>query len=284
MPDSDGTSTYQRPADQDASLEVYTHRWSPSREATVRGGVYLLHGTGEHGARYERLAQRLASEGWAVASHDHLGHGRSGGPRGRILIPGTYATRAAIEFNAFANEIGTTPYLFGHSLGGVVAAELALLHRMPVAGLVLSAPAIVPRLTWQNWLKLKLMALLAPTVAVNIPYDASYLTHDTEQQAIANADPLNHGFKSAEFVSWLMAAAERLESSGAKTDVATLLLIAGGDEVIDTARTRAFASRVPADLLTVQQYDGAHHEILNEVPSIRDRAANDIVAWLDDHG
>lgn len=283
MNEASAAQGYVRPADQDDSLEVHRHRWTPSlpEGQAVRGAVYLLHGTGEHAARYDRLAQLLVADGWAVAAHDHVGHGRSGGPRGRIPIPGSYATRAAIEFGAFAEEIGCKPFLFGHSLGGVIAAELVLLHRLPVSGLLLSAPAVVPKLTWQNRLQLKLFSLLIPTYAVNIPYDPSHLTHDPEQQRIASADPLNHGFKSAEFVSWLMAAAHRLEAAPAQLDVDTLLMIAADDRVIDIARTQAFAAGMRQDLLTVHTYEGAYHEILNEVPEIRQRAADDILAWLD---
>ncbi len=274
-----------RPADQDASLEVHRHRWLP-REGVPRKpqGVYLLHGTGEHGARYARLASRLAAAGWAVGAHDHPGHGLSGGLQGRIPIPGTYATRAAIEFSAFERETGATPFLFGHSLGGVVAAELVLLHRLPVAGLLLSAPAIVPRLGWQDALRLKLYSVLVPRLTVNTPYDPSRLTHDLEQQRLASADPLIHGYKSAEFVSWLIAAAERVSAAAEQLDVDTLLMIAGDDVVIDIERTREFAARLPSHHLTMTTYEHCHHELLNAAPETRQRIEGDILEWLSARG
>lgn len=267
---------------QDASTEVYRHRWAPAADGPRRPrGVYLLHGTGEHAARYERLARRLTAAGWHVGAHDHPGHGRSGGPRGRVPVPGSLATRAAIEVARFARETDATPFLFGHSLGGVVAAELVVLHHLPVAGLLLSAPAIVPRLSRRDTIKLKLLSMVAPTHIANIAYDPSYLTHDPEQQRIAHADPLIHGFKSAEFIGWLMNAAERVQHAGQHLAVPTLVMIAGDDVVIDTERTRQFVEAAPNDLVTTKVYPGCQHELLNAPPQERAQVEQDILDWLD---
>ena len=270
---------------QDASAEVHRHRWTPPAGAPTRPrGVYLLHGTGEHGARYERLARRLVAEGWPVGAHDHPGHGRSGGRRGRLPATGSYATCALAECERFARETGAAPFLFGHSLGAVVACELALVHRAELAGLVLSAPAIVPRLTRREARKLRALSLLAPWLALELPYEPTRLTHDPEQRRAALDDPLIHGFKSAEKIGWLMRTAAHVEELGDRLEVDALVLVAGGDVVIDTERTRRFVARAPERLVTVRTYEGAHHELLNEVPELRGRVEDDIVAWLAERG
>jgi len=191
------------------------------------------------------------------------------------------ATRAAIECSTFAHACGAAPFVFGHSLGGVVACELALLHGIELAGLVLSAPAIVPQLTRAEALKLRTLALLAPGHTVELPYDPTRLTHDPEQQRLALADPLIHGFKSAELIGWLMHAAEQVLAASHLLDVPTLVLIAGDDVVIDTERTRQFVSGAPQRLITAVEHAGCHHELLNERPQARQRVEDDIVAWLD---
>ena len=261
--------------------DIHRHRWEP-REGVGRraGGVYLLHGIGEHAARYERLAARLARAGWAVAAHDHRGHGRSGGARGVARPPDRLVRDARVELERFAADIGTAPFLFGHSLGGVVATELALERRVPLAGLVLSAPAIVPRLTPADRMKLRVMSALAPSHALELPYDASRLTHDADEIAAAQGDALIHGFKSAGLVNWLLAAAERALERAAELDLPTLLLVAGEDLLIDGESTLAFAEGVPAARLTLHRYEGCRHELLNEVPERRERVMADIVGWL----
>lgn len=260
---------------------IHTHRWQPPEgERKQPHGVYLLHGTGEHAARYQRLAARLVKLGFCVGAHDHPGHGNSTGVRGVIDPPGSLVTQSAIQFQAFARETGSTPILFGHSLGGVIAAELVLIHRLPVMGLILSAPAFVPHISLRNRIRLSVLSQLAPLYAVDIPYDASRLTSDENEQRLANADPLNHGVKSASLVNWLKQAGRRVYDQAEQLNVETLLLIAGSDPVIDSNYSRIFAKRCSTDLLTVHEYEGYRHEILNETPERRNRVMRDIENWL----
>ena len=262
--------------------ELHRHRWDPPAGATPRPcGVYLLHGIGEHAGRYERLAARLVREGWSVAAHDHRGHGRSGGARGVALPPDRLVADARGELERFAERTGSEPVLFGHSLGGVVATEIALERGVALAGLALSAPAIVPRLTATDRLKLRLMTTLAPSRALELPYDANRLTHDPVEIAAAHADELVHGFKSAGLVNWLIGSARRALERAPEIDVPTLLLIAGEDLLIDTAETIAFAERLPAPGPTVHRYEGYRHELLNETTDRRERVTADIVRWLE---
>jgi len=243
-------------------------------------GIYLLHGSGEHAARYDTFARRIAAQGFRVGAHDHTGHGRSTGQRGLIDPPGAFATQAAIQIQAFAWETDSTPLLFGHSLGGALATEMVLQHHLPVSGLMLSAPAFVPIMRPIDKLKLKLLTLFAPKLCLDLGYDASRLTHDESMQAIATSDPLMHGFKSSTLVNWLLTTGQRSIENAEQLNVDTLLLIAGADPIIDSSQTRVFAKRVPQRLLTVHEYDDYYHELLNETPERRNRVMDDIDEWL----
>jgi len=124
---------------------IHCYRWHPLREGPQQSrGIYLLHGIGEHAGRYERLANHLTKLGYEVGAHDHPGHGQSTGKRG-VLESNTQLERCAAEqFDAFHSETGAVPFLFGHSLGGLVATSMVLSHDVKVAGLLLSAPAYRP--------------------------------------------------------------------------------------------------------------------------------------------
>lgn len=261
---------------------IHRHRWDPPAGVAVQAnGIYLLHGIGEHAARYERLANRLAARGYRVAAHDHVGHGRSSGRRGVAEPADRLVSDAAAEFERFTTTCGAPAYLLGHSLGGVVAMALLLSRTVSPAGLLLSAPAIVPQLTATDRLKLQVMSILAPTLALELPYDAARLTHDPDEIAAAESDELIHGFKSAGLVGWLMtSAADALERAG-EIDVATLLMVAGEDLLIDIGLTMQFAERISPTLLTLHRYEGFHHELLNETPERRERVMRDIEDWLD---
>lgn len=58
-------------ASDGATLTLY--HWAPSGAA--RATVQIAHGMAEHGARYGRLGELLAAEGFAVYANDHRGHG-----------------------------------------------------------------------------------------------------------------------------------------------------------------------------------------------------------------
>jgi len=256
-------------------------RWEPSADTPVnKHSIYLLHGAGEHAARYEHLATRLANAGFRVGAHDHRGHGKSDGKRGVIDPAGSLVTQAAIEYQKFAAQTDCQPVLFGHSMGGIVATELVLEHGLPVAGLILSAPAFVPYTRKRDRMQVNLLARLAPTMTVERAYDASKLTHDEQRRQQAEADPLNHGFKSASLVKWLLSSGERQLRNASQLNVDTLLLIAGSDPVVDSSKTQKFVDDAPVDKLTVHVYDGYLHEILNETPERSVRVFDDIERWV----
>ena len=263
------------------TMRINTLRWQPPAGVPVKQtGIYLLHGNGEHAARYAKLAERLTQAGYRVGAHDHPGHGESSGTRGVIDPPGALVTQAAIQCQQFAVETGCAPVLFGHSLGGVTATELVLQHGLPVAGLILSAPAFRPIVRRQDRLKAKLLAHLAPTFTVSRPYNASRLTHDEAIRAQAEADQLNHGFTSASVVSWLLSSGEKQLELAGELSINTLILIAGEDTVVDSMAAKAFAEAAPADRVTVHWYEQCRHEILNESAELAEAAYNDIDQWL----
>ena len=61
--------------------------WPLSEGERLRGVVVIVHGLGEHAGRYDHVARRLNSWGFAVRGYDHYGHGDSGGVRGALPSP-----------------------------------------------------------------------------------------------------------------------------------------------------------------------------------------------------
>ncbi|MEY3253227.1 MAG: hypothetical protein RL227_2200, partial [Pseudomonadota bacterium] len=59
-------------------------RWAAASGAAPRGQVLIVHGLGEHAARYAHVAAALNAEGWSVLGFDQRGHGRSTGRRGTL--------------------------------------------------------------------------------------------------------------------------------------------------------------------------------------------------------
>ena len=60
--------------------KFHAQAWEPDEKP--RAAVALVHGLGEHVARYAPMGDAFAKAGFALIGFDLRGHGRSGGSRG----------------------------------------------------------------------------------------------------------------------------------------------------------------------------------------------------------
>ena len=58
--------------------------WPLERNVPLRGVVLLVHGLGEHAGRYDHVAKKLNTWGYAVRGYDQWGHGESAGVQGSM--------------------------------------------------------------------------------------------------------------------------------------------------------------------------------------------------------
>jgi alpha-beta hydrolase superfamily lysophospholipase len=242
--------------------------------------VYLLHGLGEHSGRHEALARWFAARGWIVRAHDHVGHGRSEGRRGVIADPDQLARHAERELARFAADLGSAPLLFGHSLGGALAAELVVHRKVPVRGLILSSPALATGMTPGQRALAAVLGALAPSLAVGNGLEPSQLSHDPEVVRAYLEDPLVHDRISARLVRWLVRAGERARALAHTLEVPTLLLVAGSDRLVDPVGSRTFFEKTPGGRAQLKWYADMRHEILNETADRQARVLDDLEDWL----
>ena len=113
---------------------LFTRTYLP--DGTARAAVIVAHGYAEHSGRYEALAHRLVAEGYAVYALDYRGHGQSGGKRASIRVFREYVDDL-VRFIDRVRETRPHPprFLFGHSMGGLIALQLVLEHPEKVEGL-----------------------------------------------------------------------------------------------------------------------------------------------------
>ncbi|HTT26290.1 MAG TPA: lysophospholipase, partial [Thermoplasmata archaeon] len=120
---------------------LFSTRWPA--DGTPRATVLLVHGLKDHSGRYGVLARALQREGVDVHAFDLRGHGRSGGDRQWVARFDDLVD----DLDQFATprmEGASSTFAFGHSMGGAVVLRWIALRRPPLAGVVLSAPAIRP--------------------------------------------------------------------------------------------------------------------------------------------
>ena len=82
--------------------------------------VLIVHGGGEHSARYDHVAGQMVGAGLDVHSFDWVGHGGSGGSRWHIDLYETYYDDLA-ERIAYTRHPDLPLVLYGHSMGGLIS-------------------------------------------------------------------------------------------------------------------------------------------------------------------
>jgi pimeloyl-ACP methyl ester carboxylesterase len=106
-------------------------RWEP--DGPVRGSAVLLHGVAALAGTWWRIGPGLASRGWEATALDLPGHGQM--PRLRRPLDLDVLVAGVVD-----RLPGPVDLLIGHSLGAIVALEIA--HRYPdaVRAIVLEDP------------------------------------------------------------------------------------------------------------------------------------------------
>ncbi|MCW5651038.1 MAG: lysophospholipase [Ramlibacter sp.] len=274
----------------DSTLSTFTasdgdnlalQEWPLAEDTALRGAVVLVHGLGEHAGRYDHVAQRLNSWGFAVRGYDQYGHGESGGVRGGLPDDDRLLEDLAdlVDSTRMRLPDGAPLLLLGHSMGGLVAGRFVAQGRRPVDGLVLSSPALDPGLNPLQKLLLAVVPRVAPNLTVGNGLDSSYISHDPAVVAAYRADPLVHDRISGRLARFIADGGPATVAQAARWQVPTLLMYAGADRLVNPAGSRAFAAAAPPDRVTSRCFDNLYHELFNELD--RERVFEVLKAWLD---
>ena len=253
----------------DDGLKLHTRHWPAT--AAERGQILIVHGLGEHSARYEHVAAALAAEGWDVHGWDQRGHGRSEGKRGDIPDPDALLRDTARVIDAVRRPDARFA-LLGHSMGGLVAARFAAeaLSPQPAAwsrpldGLVLSSPALDAGLSGGQKLALALAENLAPGLAVGNGLKPAWICRDPAVVQAYTADPLVHDRITARLTRFIVDGGERVIADAPRWSVPTLLMWAEADRCVAPRGSEAFAAAAPAQVVATRPWPGLSHEIFNE--------------------
>jgi alpha-beta hydrolase superfamily lysophospholipase len=277
-----------------------------------KGVVIICHGLAEHSARYQRFAAFLASRGYHVFAHDHRGHGHTRAPDAPL---GRFAGKdgaglvvedvMAVRGFAAGHHPRLPIILFGHSMGGMIAAATAEAHPSVFNGLAIwnadlhpglagkagvailkaerfykgsDVPSLYgPKFTCEAWAK--------SIPDARTPFD--WLSRDLREVEAYIADPLC-GF-AASVSMWLdvLGLADRsgrISSLSRQPNNLPVCLVGGGhDPATDNGRAMAWLARRMRALgmtdVALTIHDDMRHETLNELG--REDAMKAFAAWAD---
>jgi alpha-beta hydrolase superfamily lysophospholipase len=297
-----------------APADIAVKTWAPAR--TPRAILQLNHGMAEYIDRYEGFAGAAAARGYLVVGMDFIGHGDTAPsaaeishmgallPGGRnVLIEDMHTLRTTTQ----AAHTGLPYVMFGHSMGSFVLRAYLGQHGAGLAGAVICGTGHLPPATlgFAHGL-LRAMGLFHKADyrseffarltlgAHNKPFEKpgpartqfDWLTRDEAQVDAYAADPRCHVTFTLSANRYLIDAYRRAAS--AATFAATpaglpLLLVSGAADPVglmgrSPLRVRELYEASGHTDVTLNLYDGARHELLNETN--RDDVGRDILDWM----
>jgi alpha-beta hydrolase superfamily lysophospholipase len=270
------------PVTTDDGLALHLRTW-PASDAR-RGVAVLVHGLGEHSARYDNVARRLNGLGFTVVGYDHRGHGRSPGPRGGMPADESLCADLGRVLRAARASVPGPLVLIGHSLGGLIAGRFVAegLKAQPAAwwcrvdALVMSSPALDPGTSAVQKLLLAVVAPMLPDLAVSNGLKVDWISRDAGVVQAYAADPLVHDRVTGRLGLFVARQGPAVIAAAPKWTTPTLLMWAGADRCVAPAGSAAFAAGAPRDVVTAREWPGLFHEIFNEPEQ------GDVLKALDD--
>jgi alpha-beta hydrolase superfamily lysophospholipase len=244
------------------------------------GSVLIVHGLGEHSGRYEHVGDQLAAAGLEAYAYDHRGMGASGGRRGDIerwsLYHDDLADRLAV---VRAAATGRPVVLYGHSVGGLIAAGYLMSDRPKPDLAVLSSPALDSTLPgWKKSLA-PLLAKVAPTASIPNGINGETLSRDPSVAAKTVDDPYCVKTSTARFAAEALTEQSRVRAAaGGGFGMPTLVLHGEDDGLVPAAASEVLATAPGVERRT---YPGLRHELHNEPEGTQ--VIDDIIAWLRIH-
>jgi acylglycerol lipase len=243
--------------------------------------LVLLHGIASHAGWFGETAAALKQRGVAVYAPDRRGSGRSGGPRGHLP---SYE-RALLDVEEFlrlvASEHQRTPlFLAGSSWAAKLGVVHAALRPVPLSGLLLLGPGLLPRVNLSPARRVAVVAghLVAPKARLPIPLTPELYTTNPRYLAFIRADPLRLLTATTQFF-WQTARLDRMRRPASTALRAPLLVLQGeNDAMMDVPGTWRWFSGLGIEDKTYRAYPGAGHTL--DFEPDRARYLDDMLAWL----
>ncbi len=265
--------------------------------------IVLLPGWSESYAKYLEVIYDLYQEGYSIYALDHRGQGFS-----KHLVESNSQISYVEKFDYYLNdlaifmntivlkEVSEKPYLLAHSMGGAISLLYLKDHQDQFKAAVLCSPMLqintkpYPTVVANGLIGvLKLLGKgknYAPGKGDYNP-DASFekniLTHSKVRYQMSHMMNFIYpetiiGGPSVNWIFESVKATKKLKKVGAELKLPILMFQASADEIVKTKRQGKLCKRA-ADC-RIEVFEGAHHEILMEQDTHRDRAMSEIKSFF----
>lgn len=258
---------------------LYYQSWHP--EGSAKAALVIVHGLGEHSGRYPNLVDVLVPAGYAVYGFDNRGHGKSAVKLcAHVMSWSEYLDDTAAFMQLARRQEPELPlFLYGHSMGGLIALGYAEGNPEGLKGVIASAPSVgavdaSPLLLLIG----RILSRIAPAFSLDSGLDATTLSREPAVVAAYQNDPLVTGKVSARFSTEFTAAIDRARAGASSFSLPLLMIHGEADRLVPIAGTHEYFQKVPQSDKKLIVYPDGFHEPHNDLQ--HQQVAADIVAWL----
>lgn len=258
----------------------------------TKGDILLLHGAFVGGWIFERMRAELNRRGWKTHAPDLPFHGSEyagAAPHPDLKRQGLSEYRAALtaEIHRLTQPGQPVPVLIGHSLGGLLAQQLAAQNM--ARAMVLLAPVapwgILPKTRWEMETIYGLMKAhvvdkaLPPNFEVATKYSMDRIPPARQRDIFARLVP-ESGRMLHETLLWWMDWQAASYVPARQMQAPTLVLCGSDDKVTPPATGRSVARRYPGRAV-YREIPDLSHFIFGEPQE--DAVIATVADWLDAH-
>jgi alpha-beta hydrolase superfamily lysophospholipase len=262
-------------------MQLFGQAWLP--EQPPRAVVALVHGFGEHGGRYTYLAEALTGAGYVLSTFDHRGHGRSPGLRGHVDRADQFLADIKASLVVAKDLAPAVPlFLFGHSMGGLLALNYAIRSPEGLFGVIASAP-LLSQPNVAPWMTFAAGALsrIKPDFSFDTGVKPETISRDPAEVKRYRDDPYVHGRASARLGTEVPTAQTWTQAHAGELRIPLLLYHGTDDPLVPIAGSRTFFANVKVADKEWIEWPGGYHESHNDLH--RGEVFTAVLNWLERH-
>ena len=261
--------------------QIYSQLWEPKNK--VAGVIILVHGLGEHADRYgTHFAKYFNDKKYAIVTFDLPGHGKSGAKRGQIKQADDFRKLVSSSIAYAKTKYPNLPiFIYGHSLGGLIALESLIRNKPEINGAIITAPVIdvnepIPPI---KLFLAKVMDKLFPSFALDSGLKRNLLSRDVNVVNAYNSDPLVHGKTSSRLGMYIINTGSFVRENAEKVSIPTFVMVGSAEGIVSKNAIDTFCKN--SELCEEKEWPGLYHELHNEPEKndVLDSAFN----WMEKH-